>query len=162
MSTDLAPSTPPDGSLDDACATLAEFFERFACVAKSQAMDSLATTDMTFSQLRVLFAVGAQDCPPSLQQIADTVKLSLASAGRTADGLVKLGLVDRREDLEDRRIKRISLTAAGERLVATQLTIREEVLSGFLGRLPAELRDGLTAALRPIVAGPNDYFAASQ
>ena len=61
-----------------------------------------------------------------MNEIAQQVNLSLAAAGRTVDKLVGTGLVDRREDIADRRVKRVSLTAEGTRVVDSQLRIPNE------------------------------------
>lgn len=153
------PSTPgSDPELADACDALVEFFERLAQLAKSQVMDELAATDLTFSQLRVLFALGAGESPKSVNEIADAVQLSLAAAGRTVDRLVTDGLVDRREDPADRRIKRVSLTATGRELVDGQLTVQRELVQRFVAGLPDTRRAALTEALRSVVDADVDYF----
>ncbi|GAA1481148.1 hypothetical protein GCM10009624_15880 [Gordonia sinesedis] len=153
------PSTPgSDPELTDACDALVEFFERLAQLAKSQVMDELAATDLTFSQLRTLFALGAGESPKSVNEIADAVQLSLAAAGRTVDRLVTDGLVDRREDPADRRIKRVSLTATGRELVDGQLTVQRELVQRFVAGLPGGRRAALTEALRSVVDADVDYF----
>ncbi|MFW0783315.1 MarR family transcriptional regulator [Gordonia sp. CPCC 206044] len=151
-----------DASVETTCATLTGFLDRLACIAKGQTMDTLAAADLTFSQIRVLFALGAhgEDSESmSVHEIAGQVNLSLAAAGRTVDKLVGTGLVDRREDPTDRRVKRVSLTAEGADVVASQVTIKREMLRSFVAGLPVGLRDGLCSALSPIVDSDVDYFA---
>ncbi|MGC5248321.1 MarR family winged helix-turn-helix transcriptional regulator [Gordonia sp. DT219] len=145
-------------SIDSACRALHEFLDRLTCLGKAAAMDDLATTDLTFSQIRVVFAAGDAQVPMSVHEIADVIGLSLAATGRTVDRLVRLGFVDRREDPADRRVKRISLTDGGRRFVDEQLSIRQEVITDFVARLPAAHREALTDALRPIIDSPTDYF----
>lgn len=154
-------TTTASPDVDVACATLIDFLDHLACAGKSHTMDTLATTELTFSQLRVLFALGAHTATTmSLNEVADHVHLSFASAGRTVDKLVGTGLVDRREDPADRRVKRVSLTAEGKKLVDAQLSIKEELIHRFVASLPGDLRAGLTSALRPIVDSDVDHFAA--
>lgn len=94
----------------------------------------------------------------SVNAIAEQVQLSLAAAGRTVDKLVCGGLVDRREDPTDRRVKRISLTDGGRRYLETHLAVKHETVRHFVANLPADMRDELCAALRPIVDDAVDHF----
>ncbi|MEE3849756.1 MarR family winged helix-turn-helix transcriptional regulator [Gordonia sp. LSe1-13] len=151
-------------ALDAACATFVEFLERLNCVGQAKTMDALAATDLTFSQMRVLFGLAAhydagEDM--SVNDIADHVGLSLAAAGRTVDKLVSLDLVDRREDPTDRRVKRISLTAAGTQVVTTQLDIKRETVRAFVTGLSQPLRDDLNHVLRAIIDADVDHFSVS-
>lgn len=152
----LAVDSP--ASVERASRVLFDFLDRMSCKAKPAAMESLARTDLTFSQIRALFAVGAAEDSQSVHEIAESIGLSLAATGRTVDHLVRLGLVDRREDPADRRVKRISMTAAGKELIAEQLSIRREVITDFVTGLPAEHRLALSQALGPIVDAEVDYF----
>lgn len=124
-------------------------------------MDVLAATDLTFSQMKVMFVLGAHEETLPVNEIADRVHLSLAATGRTVDKLVGLELVDRREDPADRRVKLISLTDAGVEFVQSHLTVRDELVHQFVSGLPETLRQGLTAALRPIVDSEVDHFDLS-
>ena len=65
-------------------AALAEFLHRFMTAAKTNATDFLAGTDLTFSQLKVLFTVGSHDRALSVNEIAERIHLSLAATGRTS------------------------------------------------------------------------------
>lgn len=124
-------------------------------------MDSLAATDLTFSQLRVLFTLGAHGVSGesmSMHEVAEQVHLSLAAAGRSVDKLVGSDLVDRREDPADRRVKRVSLTAKGRDIVDSQVSIKQDLIREFVARLPEHLRTGLCSALDPIVDDDVDYF----
>nr|WP_223205156.1 MarR family transcriptional regulator [Gordonia jinghuaiqii] len=123
-------------------------------------MESLAATDLTFSQFRTLCALGCHSGPMPVNALADRVQLSFAAAGRTVDKLVSSGLVDRREDPADRRVKRISLTAEGQSFLESHFAVAQEPVRRFVSALPAELRDNLRAALSPIVDDEVDYFRA--
>ena len=50
----------------------------------------------------------------TLKQAAELVHVSLPAASRIVDDLVRRGFVQRREDPADRRMKRVSLTEAGQ------------------------------------------------
>jgi DNA-binding MarR family transcriptional regulator len=79
--------------------------------------------------------------------LAESLGLSLASASRAVDGMVRRELLVRAEDDQDRRIRRLSLTEAGQRLSYRILTARLEGLGRFAASLTPEERDSLEAAL---------------
>lgn len=139
-------------------ARLIEFCDRLATLSRADQLDSLAATDLTLTQIKVVFTVGTHAESPSVNDIADHINLSLAATGRSVEKLVGLGLVDRREDPHDRRIKRVTLTEAGSEFVESHLTVREELVTRFIAGLPESLREGLSAALAPILEGDTDYF----
>ncbi len=157
-------SDPTDatvGSVEAACGTLLGFLDRLACLGKTHSMDTLAASELTFSQLRVMFALGAHgdgaECM-SVNEIAEHVNLSLAATGRTVDKLVVAGLADRREDTADRRVKRVSLTDEGRHIVDSHLSIKQDIISAFVAGLPDNLRADLCSALNPIIDADVDYF----
>ena len=147
-----------DQSIEAASSALVAFLDRLLDLGRPETMESLAATDITFSQLRVLCALGSHEGPMPVNAIAEQVQLSLAAAGRTVDKLVGCGLADSREDSADRRIKRVSLTHGGMRYLETHLALQHETVRRFVAGLPAELRDNLCSALRPIVDDAVDHF----
>ncbi|MFE0751845.1 MarR family winged helix-turn-helix transcriptional regulator [Gordonia sp. NPDC058843] len=158
MSGECRLSSGADESVNAASSALNAFLDRLIDLSRPDALESLASTEITFSQLRILSALGCQNGPMSVNAIADQVQLSLAAAGRTVDKLVSGGFVDRREDPSDRRVKRISLTDAGRRYLETHLAVKRGTVRHFVANLPVDMRDNLCAALRPIVDDAVDHF----
>ncbi len=76
-------------------------------------IDGLATSDISFAHFRTLMVLAGQARALSLAELAEILHLSVAATGRNVDKLVGMGLVDRREDPADRRVKRVSLTDEG-------------------------------------------------
>lgn len=148
----------PAHSIDASCGALSDFIEKLVSLGKTRGMESLATTELSFSEIRSLFVINASDTPMSVHEIGQAINLSLAASGRAVDRLVRHGLVDRREDSIDRRIKRVSLTEAGQALIDEQVDIRRDTLRDFLAGLPDAQRSALTAAIRPIIDADGDYF----
>ncbi len=138
---------------------LVEFLNRLLCTAEVDALDSLMNSEISFSHFRTLMILSGRGRALSLNELGDALHLSLAAAGRNVDKLVGLGLVDRREDAQDRRVKRVSLTDEGHTMVTAHLDSREDQFRSFVGRLPAELRDDLHTALNSVVSG--DYLSES-
>ena len=131
---------------------LFRFLDHLACQQSARTADSLAATDMTLSQLRMMFALHRESEPVSVNELADAVGLSLAAAGRGADRLVGLDLVDRREDPADRRVKRLSLTDKGRTLLDEEFTQHSDDLDGLVSALPDDLRITLRDTLSDVLA----------
>jgi DNA-binding MarR family transcriptional regulator len=116
--------------------------------SQSEVMATTAELDLTFSQLRMLFVLDRAGTDLAINELADRVSLSMAAAGRAADGMVRAGLLFRREDIADRRIKRIGLNPAGHRaidqIVAARRLAAERFVSGLNGSERAELATAVT------------------
>jgi len=103
--------------------------------------------ELTLSQLRALFVLAYGDHAPALSELAGQIGLSVPATGRAVDGLVRSGLVSRREDEVDRRVKRLALTHGGEELLARMGAARREGLRQFAERLDDDARAALAHAL---------------
>lgn len=138
-------------ALDSTATDVAEFIDRVLSAGHATPGDTLATTDLSISQLRMLFVLLRSPEPQTVNEVAEGVDLSVAAAGRAADRLVAAGLVDRREDNHDRRMKRLSLTADGHDLLDTSFRLRASVVERLLTGMPDEVRtelgDAVSAAL---------------
>lgn len=64
--------------------------------------------------------------PFNISDISDHLGITPAAASQLVQRLVEPGLIDRVEDPNDRRIKRISLTEAGESLVQEVIALRRQ------------------------------------
>jgi len=103
---------------------------------------------LTFIQIKVLMTlVGALDEQPSLKFVAERLGLSLPSASRAVEWLVKRELVARTEDPNDRRQRRLSLTEAGQELADRVMAARMEGLGQFAASLTDTERERLNDAL---------------
>ncbi len=122
-------------------------------------MDDIIDTELGFTHFRSLLILSRHGRPLSVNKLSDQLHLSLAATGRAVDKLVNLGLVFRREDAHDRRIKRVSLSGEGENAVALSFRRRQELVRDVIVKLPDALRSNLNNALVPILAG--DYLGAS-
>ena len=141
--------TDPDELYD----VLVDFLTRLTCAGESDGLDALIESDLSFSQARTLFLLTKDAEPMPIHSIAEGLGLSVAAAGRNVDQLVQLDLVERRESASDRRLKLVSLTPIGEKLVAQHIEAKRDSLKAFTHALPAEQRDQLHRALTDILAG---------
>jgi MarR family transcriptional regulator for hemolysin len=86
--------------------------------------------------------------PLRINEVAEALGHPLPAASRIVSSLVDRGLVERREDPDDRRAKALTLTSAGQAMLdglALSLTERVEAsLEGMAG--------SVTEAMRPVFA----------
>jgi DNA-binding MarR family transcriptional regulator len=118
---------------------------------QQEAFRTMAELDLSMSQMRALFVLSGSG-EQALHELVPKLGLSVAATGRAVDVLVRAGLVDRREDPADRRVKRINLTPAGEQLLDTFTALRREGVTQLAARLDDEQRALLSQALRPVIA----------
>ena len=115
--------------------------------SQTEVMTVTAEFDLTMSQLRMLFVLDKARADLAVNEVADQVSLSMAAAGRAVDGLVRGGLLSRREDSIDRRIKRIGLTDAGKRAIEQIGAARRHSVERFVDALNKTERAALAAAV---------------
>ncbi len=128
----------------------------------------MAGFDLTFSQLRMLWILDNSGSDLAVNELAETVSLSLPAAGRAVDGMVRLGLLTRREDEADRRIKRIGLAEPGREALEKIGRARGRSADRFVEALTDAERATLAEALaalgvltRKHFAGPTGTFSCS-
>ena len=130
-----------------------EFLTRLVSASESDGLDALIESDLSFSQARTLFLLTRTAQPMPIHAIAEALGLSVAAAGRNVEQLLCLDMVERRESTTDRRVKLVSLTPTGERLVAQHVQAKRESFKAFTDALPPEHGDELYRALTNILAG---------
>ena len=101
---------------------------------------------VTVSQCYLLDILAGRG-PGSMRELASHLCLEVSTVTRLVDGLVKRRLVRRQRDVEDKRVVRVELTEAGQKLhgkITEDLLAKEEEL---LRSLPEELRQGVVQAV---------------
>jgi DNA-binding MarR family transcriptional regulator len=141
-------------SVDSLADGLLGLFTYLTKAAQGEVFQALAELDLSMSQVRILFLVEATPHAPALHELAAQLGLSMAATGRAADALVRIGLVDRHEDQTDRRVKRITLTQAGQDLVGRLSAAHRDDLRRFAELLGEAERTRLVEALAPILNRP--------
>jgi len=110
---------------------------------------------LTFAQMKILVELQARDDElDTVTALAEALGISAASASRAADGMVRKKLVTRLEDANDRRVKRLALTASGQRLADRIISARLAGLEEFTGSLQADERKKLESALDVLLERP--------
>ena len=120
-----------------------------------------AGLDLSFSQLRAMFVLS--DCQEELavHELAARLGSSMATAGRAVQALARAGLVTRREDEQDRRVKRVSLTDDGRVLVAGFVQAHREAVRECVESLSDREREHLSKALAPLLAHGDNQISAT-
>jgi DNA-binding MarR family transcriptional regulator len=110
-------------------------------------------TGLGFTQMKTLVSIAGQDEsePWTLKDVSEHLGVSLASASRAVEGLVKRDLATRVEDTEDRRVRRVSVTAAGQAIADELMAARLAGLERFVETLGADERRKLDAALEVLL-----------
>ena len=117
----------------------------------------VAEQDLSFSQLKTLLLLAEHPETLSVKDVAERLGISLPTASRAVDSLVRRRLAERAEDPVDRRMKRVRLSRKGERLmerlVAARIRSFERLLDGFTATERRKLGDALDEILaRPEIA----------
>lgn len=86
----------------------------------------------------------------TLSVLAARERISLATASRIVDSLVRAGLVLRETDANDRRAVRLRATARGRQAVEFACRAREAKLAEVLGELSAQEWQALGGAARAL------------
>jgi DNA-binding MarR family transcriptional regulator len=107
----------------------------------------LAELDLSLTQLKLLHVLVECETEVSIKELAEGLSMSLPNASRTIDGLLQRGLVERREDEHDRRIKRVGPTPAARELIDRVDTARLQGLESWAAALTPGQRETLLAAL---------------
>jgi DNA-binding MarR family transcriptional regulator len=107
----------------------------------------LAELDLSMTQLKMLHVLVESRTEVSVKELAEQLSMSLPNASRTIDGLLQRGLLERREDLHDRRIKRVGPTQAARELIDRVDTARLHGLEAWAERLSPVQRQTLLDAL---------------
>jgi DNA-binding MarR family transcriptional regulator len=94
-------------------------------------------TDLSFSQISVLMRL-KHGGNSGVSEIGDQLGVTNAAASQAVDRLVHMGLIERSEDPEDRRAKRLALTPKGNTLIEKGTEIRSKWVEGLTDALTPE------------------------
>jgi DNA-binding MarR family transcriptional regulator len=106
---------------------------------------TLGDADISLTQLAALFLL-LEQAEPTIKQLAQALGRSVSATGRLLDQLVRRGMVSRREDARDRRVKRVAITAQGRAFIASMERHRVGAQLAVMRHLtPAEQAEVLRA-----------------
>ena len=112
-----------------------------------EALDDLGLSMVHMKALHALDGCGAE---VSVKDFAEHVGCSLPNASRMAEALLQRGFAERREDADDRRVRRLRLSPAGRAAIRRLDAARLEGLEAYTAALTPDQRTALHAALADI------------
>ncbi len=160
--------TPATINVEHVQAALAQLpFEEFLCywhrltwwAAVWPLFQHLATIDLPLPDVFVLRMLGLR--PLNVAEVAHMLNLSHSAASRAVDRLVSDELVSRREDPEDRRYKRLALTAKGQAKNRAVEAVFGAELDALITQLDATEQVTLQQLLARVVAASVELYKES-
>lgn len=106
--------------------------------------------DASFSRVSALFHLSHRG-PQTIKSLAEAVTLSHAATSRLVESLVKAGLVDRRENVADRREKLVALNPTGEECINAFRVFTADAYAAQLANVPLDVRTAFSAALSDLM-----------
>lgn len=97
---------------------------------------------MKFLRLQALHFVAARKSP-TMKNVSDYLCVTPPSATSFVNSLVKAGHLKRERDESDRRIVRLAVTAAGQRLIAKKSVFIRETINSVLDNLTESEKSSL-------------------
>jgi DNA-binding MarR family transcriptional regulator len=116
--------------------------------------EAVGALELTLTQIKLLHFL-EEDAPLSLKDAAERVHISLPAASRTVEDLVQRGFVERHEDPDDRRMKRVRPTDAGQAVIRRLNAARLIGLQRFTDDLTETERSALADALSKLLERPD-------
>jgi DNA-binding MarR family transcriptional regulator len=120
----------------------------------SDLFEAVGALELSLTQIKLLHHLEDADRELTLKEGAELVRVSLPAASRMVDELVHRGFVERREDAQDRRMKRIRLTDEGRAVIRRLNAARLSGLQKFTETLADTERRKLAAALSKLLERP--------
>lgn len=136
----------PSGQAERLSALVGELMSHVHRRSAGDTLSMLGEAGLTMAQLVAMHAL-AHAGAHSVSAIAATLRLSPAATSHLVDRLVQAGLVERHEDPDDRRAKRVAITPAGSTLVERVQHERTREFATVLSRLSPALRRRFSAVL---------------
>jgi DNA-binding MarR family transcriptional regulator len=134
----------------DTAARLSALMRHVFLYDRGNQLRVIEESGLSMTQCKALLELGglgeAGD-PRQVGELAETFGVSVPSMSRAVDALVKKKLVTRLEDPEDRRVRRVAITAKGKQFVDTLLVVRQAGLESFAESLSPAQRRKLDAAI---------------
>ncbi|MEO3938903.1 MarR family transcriptional regulator [Dermatophilaceae bacterium Soc4.6] len=107
---------------------------------------SAVEDQVTFVQFRMLVVIASRG-PLNLGEVARHLGVHPSNATRMVDKLVTAGLVERTDDLADRRYLTLTVTPTGHDIVTKVMNHRRQAISTVMDAMPASRRRTLASVL---------------
>jgi DNA-binding MarR family transcriptional regulator len=103
-------------------------------------------TGLSFSQINILMRL-VHAKSTGVSEVGEQLGVTNAAASQAVDRLVGLGLIERTEDPEDRRAKKLALTPKGRVLIEKGIEARSKWVEGLTDALTPEQQNMIISAL---------------
>ena len=134
--------------------TLTEFINTLDTTLKqSQTKEGEASgfSQLTISQLHYIETIHLLN-NPTISEVAETLKITKASATVGVKRLANLGYVDKRKSDQDKRVTHVSLTKKGEKLALSKQKALNDYENKMTAALNPEELEQLEIIMRKLVA----------
>lgn len=145
-------SPPTAVTTVDLAESLLALWKFVAREAGGEFAELLDELDLSLAQVKTLETLTAHPASPSVKELSESLGCSLANSSRAVDALVRRGLLERREDAADRRVKRLTISDAGREAIARIDELRLRGLQQYAATLTDDQRERLAAALTGLPA----------
>jgi DNA-binding MarR family transcriptional regulator len=142
-----ASSAATEATAEAVASSLLDLWRQILSGSTRELYRLLAEAELSMTQLKMLHVLMEREREASVKEIAEELSMSLPNASRTIDGLLQRGLVERREDEHDRRVKRVGPTPAARELIDRVDTARLQGLAAWAAELSPVQRRTLLDAL---------------
>jgi DNA-binding MarR family transcriptional regulator len=146
----LAEKPETSAAAQDTAARLSALMRHVFLYDRGNQLRVIEESGLSMTQCKALLELGGLGEAPEPRQVGELAErfgASGPSMSRAVDALVKKKLVTRLEDPDDRRVRRVAITAKGKRLVETLLVVRQAGMEAFAAGLSAAQRRKLDAAI---------------
>jgi DNA-binding MarR family transcriptional regulator len=150
--TPTAGQTPPASDLALDLYALVVFLHKNC---NSDLFEAVGALELTLTQIKLLHHLESPGAALTVKDAAELVHLSFPAASRTVDDLVRRGFVERHEDPDDRRMKRVSPTEGGRAVIRRLNAARLTGLEQFTHTLSDTERRRLGGALSELLERPD-------
>jgi DNA-binding MarR family transcriptional regulator len=145
---ETATDTTRDASLAEDLYALIVFLHKNC---NADLFEAVGALELSLSQIKLLHHLEDQPRELSLKEAAEVVHVSMPAASRMVDDLFRRGFAQRREDDEDRRMKRVCLTDGGRTAIRRLNAARLSGLEQFATNLTTTEKTTLAQALQQLL-----------
>jgi DNA-binding MarR family transcriptional regulator len=134
----------------ETAARLTALFRHLFLYDRGNQLRVMEESGLSMTQCKALLELGGLGQTEETWQVSDLAevfRVSVPSMSRAVDALVKKRLATRVEDPDDRRVRRVQITAKGKVLVETLVAVRQSGFEAFASTLDAAQRRKLDAAV---------------
>jgi DNA-binding MarR family transcriptional regulator len=141
---------------------LVSFLNASMRAAQGDLFDVIEELGVTLTQFKIMHLLDYAEGEATPSELARTIGLSPAATSRAADHLARQGILARRDDDEDRRVKWLSLTDTGHEALARITAARTNAVARLTKALDDDQRAALSEALAPLLASAPDSSSDSK